>query len=233
MAAPSDDVQVLSAFFSMFGLRVLIALEHKGVPYKYIAENIVHKSRRLRQSNPVHKKIPVLLHNGKSICESLIIVQYIDETWPSLDKPSILPKDPYSCAIARFWADFVDKKAYDAGLLIIKSLPGVDREEAVKNFIEVIQTLDTALRDVSKGKPFFGGEHIGLVDVALAPFLCWFEAYETLGEFKIWEGSNCVHLQQWATDVMEYPSVKEALKIAHSDVIVECAYNMRSFYHGD
>jgi glutathione S-transferase len=43
--------------------------------------------------NPVHKKIPVLIHNGKPIAESLIAVQYIDEVWN--DKSSLLPSVQY------------------------------------------------------------------------------------------------------------------------------------------
>jgi len=44
--------------------------------------------------NSILKKIPVLIHNGKPICESAIIVQYIDEVWND-DKAPILPSDPY------------------------------------------------------------------------------------------------------------------------------------------
>nr|MBN8157126.1 glutathione S-transferase N-terminal domain-containing protein [Vibrio vulnificus] len=80
----------------------------KNVDYEYVEENMASKSQLLLQSNPVHKKIPVLIHNGKPVCESLIIVQYIDEVWSS--GKSILPSDPYDRAVARFWAAYLDEK---------------------------------------------------------------------------------------------------------------------------
>ncbi|KAF2323344.1 hypothetical protein GH714_034791 [Hevea brasiliensis] len=58
--------------------------------------------------NPVHKQIPVLIHNGKPICESMIIIKYIDEVWN--DRAPLLPSDPYQRAHARFGADYIDKK---------------------------------------------------------------------------------------------------------------------------
>jgi glutathione S-transferase len=61
----------------------------------------------------VYRKVPVLIHDGKVVCESLMILQYIDEVWS--DKAPLLPSDPYQRAQARFWADFVDKKV---GLLL-------------------------------------------------------------------------------------------------------------------
>jgi glutathione S-transferase len=47
----------------------------------------------------------VLVHDGKPICESMIIVEYIDEIWPH---NSLLPADPYDRAQARFWVKYID-----------------------------------------------------------------------------------------------------------------------------
>ncbi|CAL9129766.1 unnamed protein product [Musa textilis] len=102
-------VVLLDFWASPFGQRCRIALAEKGVEYEYREENIMgDKSPLLLEYNPVYKRIPVLILDGKPLCESLIIVQYIDEAWP--DRAPLLPADPYARAQARFWADFVDKK---------------------------------------------------------------------------------------------------------------------------
>ncbi|KAH9290236.1 hypothetical protein KI387_034353, partial [Taxus chinensis] len=109
-----EEVMVLSFRPSPFAMRVQIGLEEKGVRYDYQEENVmVNKSDLLLRTNPVFKKVPVLIHKGNPICESLIILQYIDEAWPA--SQPFLPSNPYERALARFWADFVDKKIFDAG----------------------------------------------------------------------------------------------------------------------
>lgn len=106
----STGVKVLGSWASPFVLRVRIALHLKSVNYKYIEENLLEsKSQLLLKSNPIFKKIPVLFHGDHNpICESLIILQYIDEVWSSA--PSILPLDAYERANSRFWAAYFDDK---------------------------------------------------------------------------------------------------------------------------
>lgn len=103
-----NDVKVLGAWPSPYVMRPRIALNIKSVAYDILEEQFGSKSELLLKSNPVYKKIPVLIHDGNPISESLIIVQYIDEVWNS--GPSILPSDPYDRAIARFWATYIDDK---------------------------------------------------------------------------------------------------------------------------
>nr|AAY54294.1 GST [Ginkgo biloba] len=204
-----EQVKVLNSGLSPFGARVLIGLEEKGVKYEYQEENLGNKSQLLLEMNPIHKKIPVLIHNGKPVIESVIILQYIDEAWSSSDA-SFLPSKPYDRAIARFWADFLDKKFYEAGARLLMS-KGEAQEEAKRDVIENLGIMEGALKEVSGGKPYFGGETFGLIDIAFIPFTAWFLTYETLGNFKISLDEKFPRLGAWAKKCMERKSVSKIL----------------------
>ena len=106
-----NELRLLGAWFSPYALRVQIALNLKGLDYEVVEETLNPKSDLLLKSNPVHKKIPVLLHGDKVICESAIIVEYIDEVW-SNNALSILPQNAYDRANARFWVSYIDDKVF-------------------------------------------------------------------------------------------------------------------------
>lgn len=103
-----DELSLIDLWCSPFAMRVRIALKEKGLEFECMEEDLSNKSQLLLKMNPVHKQVPVLIHKGKPVCESTIIVQYIDEVW--MDKAPLLPSDPYERSQARFWADYVDKK---------------------------------------------------------------------------------------------------------------------------
>lgn len=168
----ADEVVLLDTWASMFRMRVRVALAEKGVKYEYKEEDLRNKSPLLLQMNPIHKKIPVLIHNGKPICESAIIVEYIDEVWK--DKAPLMPSDPYERAQARFWVDFIDKKVYATwkNMWLAK---GEEHEAGKKEFISIFKQLEETLVD----KPFYGGDTFGFVDVGLIPFHSWFYTFET------------------------------------------------------
>ncbi|XP_078162569.1 putative glutathione S-transferase parA [Carex rostrata] len=200
--ASQKGVILLNFWASPFGQRVCIALAEKGVEYEYKEEDLSSKSELLLKSNPVHKKIPVLIHDGKTVCESLTIVQYIDEVWS--DKAPLMPSDPYQRAQARFWADYVDKKMYDGGSRLWK-LKGEEQEAAKKEMIEMLQLLQTQLGD----NKYFGGNTFGFVDVALVPFTSGFYTFEMCANLNV--EAVAPGIIAWAKRCQERESVAKAL----------------------
>ncbi|KAL1224138.1 Glutathione S-transferase U24 [Cardamine amara subsp. amara] len=197
----AEEVILLDFWASMFGMRTRIALAEKRIKYDYREEDLWNKSSLLLEMNPVHKKIPVLIHNGKPVCESLIQIEYIDEIWP--DKNSLLPSDPYKRAHAKFWADFIDKKVNVTARKIWAKIG--EEEEASKELIEILKTLENELGD----KTYFGDETFGYVDIALIGFSSWFEVYDKYGNVNI--ESECPNLIAWAKRCLERESVAKAL----------------------
>lgn len=104
MEGKQSEVVLFGTWASVYCTRIKLALKVKGITYEYVEENLANK---LLDYNPVHKKVPVLVHKGKPMSESLVILEYIDECWPNT--PKLLPEDPYQRAKVHFWIQFQGK----------------------------------------------------------------------------------------------------------------------------
>ena len=221
----NSTVKLLGTWSSPFALRGRVALHLKSVEYEYIEEADVlnSKSDLLLKSNPIHKKVPVLIHGDVSICESLNIVQYVDESWPS--KPSILPSDPKDRAAARFWAHFVDgnvssftntfvslyitlvEYVYNV-VNMVQCFESIDaaagakdeagRMTAAGSLIECLAALEEGFQKSNKGGDFFGGQNIGYVDIACGAILGPLSVIEAFSGMKFLSPETTPGLVQWA-----------------------------------
>ncbi|KAI5017587.1 probable glutathione S-transferase GSTU6 [Hordeum vulgare subsp. vulgare] len=196
-AAGGDEVKLLGVWDSPFVNRVQIVLNLKGISYEYVEEDLHNKGELLLASNPVHKKVPVLIHNGKPIPESQVIVQYIDEAWRGTG-PSLLPADPLERATARFWAAYVDDKVGSPWFTILFARKTEEKMEAAVRAISAMETLEGAFEGCSGGKPFFGGDGIGFVDVVLGSYLGWFVVIEKMIGVKLMDSARTPALAAWA-----------------------------------
>ncbi|KAE8661015.1 Glutathione S-transferase U16 [Hibiscus syriacus] len=203
-------VKVLGTWASPFVMRVTVALHLKSVDYEYIEENLLEsKSDLLLKSNPVHKKVPVFIHGDKPVCESLIIVQYIDEVWSSSSSPSILHSDPYERADSRFWAAYVDDKFFPALRRVLFSTTEEAAKEATAEVLEGVVVLEEAFKKLSKGKAFFGGDNLGYVDLAVGCLLAWIKVIEELTEAKVLSEAKTPSLVAWADCFSSHAAVKD------------------------
>ncbi|KAI3525349.1 hypothetical protein L2E82_51593 [Cichorium intybus] len=202
--AKKEEVILLDFWASMYGMRARIALAEKGVSYECREEDLTNKSQLLLEMNPIHKKIPVLIHNGKPICESNIIVQYIDEVWK--DNDPLFPSHPYDKSRARFWADFIDKKVFQSGRILLYTAKGEEHEAAMKEFMDSLKLIEGELED----KPYLGGVSFGYLDLSLIPIYSRFHAYKTYAGLNIEQecpklivwGKRCIQNKESVSNVL-------------------------------
>ncbi|KAK8601636.1 hypothetical protein V6N13_058678 [Hibiscus sabdariffa] len=198
----AEEVKLFGMWASPFSRRVELALKLKGIPYEYIEEDLSNKSPLLLKYNPIHKKVPVLVHNEKPVTESLVIVEYLDETWKN---NPILPQDPYERAKARFWAKFIDKKLLPT-VSKLGHMAGKEKEEAIEEAQQQLKIMEDEL----KGMQFFAGQRIGYLDIA-ANVLIWFRIVgEFIGE-TILTAEKFPFIWEWIEKLMEIDVVKECL----------------------
>ncbi|XP_019267110.1 PREDICTED: probable glutathione S-transferase [Nicotiana attenuata] len=194
-----EDLRLLDFWVSPFCMRVKIAFAEKGLAYDSQEEDLLGgKSELLLKTNPIYQKVPVLLDSGKPIVESSNIVYYIDEKFATQNP--LLPSCAYGRSRARFWADFIDKKIYEAGMAIWRS-KGEELEIAKNDFIDIVKKLEGALGD----KDYFGGDNFGYVDVIAISMTSWFHAYEKFGGFKV--EKECPKFDAWTKRCLKRESV--------------------------
>ncbi|CAL4961969.1 unnamed protein product [Urochloa decumbens] len=204
------ELRVLGTWSSPWVIRVRVALGLKGLTYDYAEEDLTNKSDLLLKSNPVHGKVPVLIHAGRPVCESLVILEYLDEAWPGTGPP-LLPSDPYDRATARFWAAYVNDNFFPAFRALFKSLTEEQRAEAFESAVPKVETLDWAFRECSKGKAFFGGDAVGIVDVALGSHLVWIRVVDEVGGTNLLDGARFPALAAWAERFMAVDTVRKVM----------------------
>ncbi|XP_062116509.1 glutathione S-transferase U9-like isoform X2 [Humulus lupulus] len=173
--AEEHKVKLHGAWTSPYTKRVELALKLKGILFEYVVEDLVNQSPLLLKYNPVHKKVPVLVHNGKSISESSVILEYIDETWPNALR--FLPKDPYKRAKVRFWAGFFQQHLYETMFLILKT-DGETQEKAIKELSEKFGMLEEGMKDLFPDGTPFDDRSMGLLDILLCSTFGAYKAQE-------------------------------------------------------
>ncbi|KAK2360897.1 putative glutathione S-transferase [Trifolium repens] len=210
MASNQEEVKLFGMLASPFVSRVEIALKLKGIEYKYEQEKWGNLSDTLFKYNPVYKKVPVLVHNDKPISESLVIVEYIDETWK---QNPILPSDPYKRALVRFWSNFIDDKYMNALRKVLYTIDEKERETYIEESEVALQFLENELKD-----KFFGGEDIGLVDITAVFIAFWLPIVQEVMGLKLLNTEKFPKLYKWSQDFNNHPIVKE--KLPHRETLL-------------
>lgn len=174
----NDSLKLFGYWRSSAAYRVRIALNLKGLAYDTVPVNLIRDggeqhAPEYAATNP-QKLVPVLQHGGRAIRQSLAVIEYLDETWPS---PPLLPATARARARARTLAQLIACDIHPLNnLRVLQYLerewhaPQPEREEWVRHWIrEGFAALETLLADDPSTGTFCEGDLPGIADCCLVP----------------------------------------------------------------
>ncbi|PON67461.1 S-crystallin [Parasponia andersonii] len=95
------------------------------------------------------------------------------------------------------------------GIVIAPTEEG--RKAAEEQALLSVQLLEEAFGALSKGKPFFGGDHIGFLDIAFGCNLGWIENTEITSGVKLIDEAKTPQLANWAKNFLKDPAVSSVM----------------------
>ncbi|MBB6220027.1 maleylacetoacetate isomerase [Rhizobium leguminosarum] len=165
-------IRLISRWQNSAGERVRIALNLKGIAYRYVPVSSLEPGD-YRRLNP-QGLLPALEIGGRIVPQSSAILAYIEETYPD---PSLLPNDPLLRAEARGFAAHI---AAEMHALTVQRIRHFLRDELSGGEAEVTRwvlhwlslgftALEETLTQREIQSPFCFGEHPGWADLHLIP----------------------------------------------------------------
>jgi RNA polymerase-associated protein len=157
---------------SPYAQKVKLALLEKNVPFTLQQPN-VGAGTDLDDFAPVNPRleVPALEVDGTAIFDSTIILEYIEERWPT---PPLLPADPAARAQARMIEDVCDTY-YEAinwaiaEVLVFGRAGGALAERLLGRAREQTAGVNAWLARQLGAQPWFGGAACGWADLSVAP----------------------------------------------------------------
>ena len=128
-------------------------------------EDLKNKSKELLAVSP-YGKVPVVVVDGRSIYESAVIGEYLDEIYPEV---KLMPDDPYERAQVRIWTDYVATRLSGPQSRIRKAENPEDVKDEWPKLHEALEYIERHLKS-TEGQWFVGGK-FGMADINFLPFI--------------------------------------------------------------
>jgi maleylacetoacetate isomerase len=171
-------VKLYHYFRSSASYRVRIALNFKGIAYEAVAVDLrppasAQRAADYLQLNP-QGLVPVLVDGGRTLTQSLAIIEYLEETCP---QPPLLPRDPAARAEVRALALVVACDIHplnNLGVIDYLRSPLEADEVAVNAWYahwvaRGFEALEQQVRHTSGDGHHMSGRAVTLADVCIVP----------------------------------------------------------------
>tara|TARA_B100000686_G_C16376082_1_gene755017 strand:- start:7 stop:651 length:645 start_codon:yes stop_codon:yes gene_type:complete len=179
-------MKLYSFYISSAAYRARIALNLKGIAYEYIPINMFAEEHLTPEYYEIHPQglVPVLVDGGRTINQTLAIMEYLEEVYP---EPSLLPADPAERARVRALALIPDCEMHPINNRRVRDYITKDLGISHESMIEWIghwnaigfAALEAFLSEGQHTGVFCHGDRPTLADVFLVPQLDAARRFET------------------------------------------------------
>lgn len=197
---PGAVLRLYSMRMCPYAQRARLVLAAKKVPYDRVNVDLNNKPDWFFDIN-FYGEVPVIIHNGKNIFESLICAEYLEEAFP---EPKLYSSDVYQRALERIYFNHWTKKGIPAFYSLLKA--GHLDLELAERLDQHIGKMEEFLKTAST--PYFNGTKPGFSDYMIWP---WFERIPMLGKITDYEMSSEKFplLTVWVSQMWKDPVVQE------------------------
>lgn len=218
------ELTLISHYLCPYVQRAAILLQEKDVGFKRVYIDLSNKPNWFKALSPLGK-VPLLQIESEgeksTIFESAVILEYLEETQL---KP-LHPADPLERARHRAWMEF--------GSQILNKIAGfysAADDEALDMRAEELHAMFARLEDELEDGPYFSGADFSLVDTVFGPVFRYFDVFDTIADFGIFDGLSKVQL--WREALSRRQSVREAVTDDYADRLMQFLVNKNSAISG-
>lgn len=213
----SHPLTLISHNLCPYVQRAVISLIEKQLSFQKIDINLAAKPDWFLEMSPLGKT-PVLKIEEKSIFESNVILEYLEETQIN----PLHPKLPLERADNRSWIEFSS--------VLLNNIGGLYSALTQKEFEQKLETLNKNFNHLEKklgNTPYFNGDDFSLVDACYAPVFRYFDELDKRPEIRLWDDKP--KTSAWRNELSKRPSVKSAVSKEYPENLQKFLINKKSY----
>jgi glutathione S-transferase len=153
--------------------KVRVILAERAIACDFVEESAWTATTTVPRYNPLNKVPALVLDDGDSIYDSVVISEYLD----AISGNTFIPADPVQRAKVRRGEALGDGVA-DAGITAFMERKREASRQDAAWIARQMDKVDAGIEAIARelgGRPFLGGEKMNLADIACACALFWVE----------------------------------------------------------
>ena len=211
--------------------KVRLVLAEKSIEHEMVIISFEQRQQHTPEFEAINPKgkVPVIVHDGRVITESTIIIAYLDDAFPGRQ---LMPKDPYWRARRWLWARWIDDEMHIPHIATLsfnismtqllgykkdlrasgpRGAPppfmfvGIESKEMLASlhaYQRFLKEIDSTLAD----NPWLAGPDFSLADIDVVPYVWRLRNLHLSG---LWDGMPRV--QDWLDRVSARKSFRETI----------------------